>query len=243
MCVSKTPFCVTSPNPYPIINRLSTKFEFMKTIHFLFVTLLCFIALQANAQFSLGIRSGYVKAWMEYGDAEVPDNAIIHVHRYQVTAVVNYDVSQHFSVGVEPGFTQRGAACFPGWIAFLGDTRLLLNYLELPVMATYRFPVFKNKYEAYGKTGFGVSKVLAGYRRISNAGSGNPPEKTKLNMKESNLRQWDQGVYGGLGIARKLGNARLFLEADYYHGLRDVDILNTSKNRSVHIGLGYRLSL
>ncbi|MBK9984108.1 MAG: PorT family protein [Saprospiraceae bacterium] len=215
----------------------------MKTTNYLFILIFCFIRITAEAQLSFGVRAAYVKAWMEYGDAEVPDGAIIHVHRYQVTGLVNYDLSQHLSIGLEPGFTQRGAACFPGWIAFLGDTRLLLNYFELPVMATYRFPVFKNKYEAYGKTGFGVSKALSAYRRISNAGTGNPPDKRKLDMEDSNLRQWDNGFYGGLGLARKLGNSRLFLEADYYHGLRDVDILNTSRNRSIHIGLGYTTTL
>ncbi|HZV69580.1 MAG TPA: hypothetical protein VFG10_08550 [Saprospiraceae bacterium] len=54
----------------------------MKAINFLFSLIFCGIAIQSNAQFSVGLRGAYVKAWMEYGDAEVPAGAIIHVKRF-----------------------------------------------------------------------------------------------------------------------------------------------------------------
>ncbi len=215
----------------------------MKTTNYLFILIFCFISITAEAQLSFGIRAAYVKSWMEYGDAYVPAGAIIHVKRFQVSAILEHPLNQHFSIGVEPGFTQRGAACFPGWNTFVGDTKLLLNYAELPVMMSAKIPVMNNRFELFGKGGFGVSRVITAYRHITNAGTGYPPENTKLDLDNSNLRKWDYGFYGGLGLGYKIGENRLFLDVNYYHGLKDVDKLNTSKNRSLQYGFGYTMNL
>ncbi|HZV69581.1 MAG TPA: outer membrane beta-barrel protein [Saprospiraceae bacterium] len=156
---------------------------------------------------------------------------------------MNYDISQHFSIGIEPGFTQRGAACFPGWVAFVGDTRLLLNYAELPVIASLKIPLFQNKFELTCRGGFGVSRVITAYRHMTNAGTGDPPENFKLDMEAADLKTWDYGLHGGLGFGYKIGDNRMFVETNYYHGLIDVDNLNTSKNRSLQYSLGYLVSL
>lgn len=215
----------------------------MKTTNYLFILIICFISIHTDAQFSLGLRGAYVKSWMEYGDAAVPEGAIIHVKRFQVSALVDYRLSQHLSIGIEPGFTQRGAACFPGWIDFLGDTKLLLNYFELPVVAKVSVPILNNKFEVYGKGGIGISKVITAYRHINKPSSGGPPENRRLDMKSPALRKWDEGVYGGFGIARKFNNHQLFLDVNYYHGFKDIDPVNTSKNRSLQYGLGYIMNL
>ena len=218
----------------------------MKTTTHLLVLFLSFISFQINAQFTLGVKGGYIKAWQDYGDAALPDDAKIHVSGYQVSGLFYFEFLKNVSIGIEPGYAQRGAACVPDFIVFNMDKRLLLNYIELPLMASINLPVFNNQFEIMGKAGFGASKIVKAYQETKTLGSDEPFERTEIDLDPTfgtNLNVWDNGFYGGLGLAYKLHDNRLFFEMNYYHGLKDVDTLNTSKNRSLHYGLGYLIRL
>src|SRR5258706_10912626 len=119
----------------------------MKISTLLFSLICCFSFFQINAQFSVGVRGGVNKAWEDYGDVEVPPNAQTHVFGFQTSALAYFEISKHFSIGVEPGYAQRGAACVPEFITFQGDSKLLFNYVELPLMLSLKFPVLKEKFE------------------------------------------------------------------------------------------------
>ncbi len=216
----------------------------MKTSKHLFILIFCCIAFQISAQFSVGVRGGYIKAWEEYGDVDLPTGAKIHVNGFQVSVLSYFEINKHFSIGLESGYAQRGAACEPGYLIFNRDTKLRLNYIEVPLMISAKFPVYRDKLEIFGKAGYGVSMMMSAFRKISVLGSYDQPVKTKLNVNNSSvLNRWDHGIYGGLGIAYNTGSNRLFVESNYYFGLKDVDRFNTSKNRSIHFGLGYLMNL
>ena len=71
------------------------------------------------------------------------------------------------------------------------------------------------------------------------------PVATVVDLKnDERLNRFDYGFYGNLGLALPLKKgSSLFLEGGYYHGLKDADQFNTSKNRNVSLNLGYMLEL
>jgi len=218
----------------------------MKISKPLFVFLCCCITFQIRAQFSVGVRGGYIKAWEEYGDVDLPDNAKIHVNGFQVSALAYFEIIKHINIGLEPGYTQRGAACVPGFVVFNEEAKLFFNYIELPLMIKARFPVCNDKLEIFGKAGYGTSRIMTAFQEIQDLGSDEPPVRTEIDLNPRfgiNINRWDQGIYGGLGVAYNVRNNLLFLESNYYFGLKDVDTSKTSKNRSIHLGLGYLLKL
>ena len=205
------------------------------------VLLFCCFSFQITAQFSFGISGGTIKAWERYG-ISLPEDAKIHVNGYYVSSLVYFEISKLIRVGVEPGFVQRGAACIPefqtiGPGTFIGDTRLLLDYIELPLMISARIPIC-NKLEVLGKAGYGPSVMITAFQEILFISSSEPITRTKLDINPFALRRYDHGIYSGLGLAFNIGDDKVFLESNYYFGLNDVDPFNTSKNRSIQLGLG-----
>ena len=206
--------------------------------------LLNFIAYQASAQFSVGIRTAYTKAWQDYGDVELPDNAEVHVNGIQVSALAYFKISKFLSIGLEPGYAERGAACIPGFTTFESDTRFFLDYVEVPVMVLGKLPVYKNKFEVIGKAGYGPSYIVRGIREDTDLWSLNPPVESDIPLDGfSQFNRWDHGFYGGLALGFNFGQSKIFIESNYYYGLKDFDNLNTSKNRSLNLGLGYTIKI
>jgi len=204
----------------------------------------CLITIQISAQFSFGVRGGFIRAWEDYGEAELPDDAKIHVDGFQISALTYFALGEHFQIGAEPGYTQRGAACYPRFIIFNNDTKFLVNYLEIPMMISSKFTFFKEKISITGKLGYGPSFITSAFREVTRLSGDEPPTKIKLDVNDSSeLKRWDHGMYGGLGVSLSTGLNRLFLETVYYRGLTDVDPNNASKNRSIQLGLGYWITL
>ncbi|MEM9917494.1 MAG: outer membrane beta-barrel protein [Bacteroidota bacterium] len=202
---------------------------------------------QLNAQMSLGVKGGYTKAWEDYGDVELPEDAEIHVEGFNVSLTAFWKFNRYLSVGVEPGFVQRGAACVPGWMPiFEGDTKFFLNYVEMPLMAMGHLPLFGDRLELFAKGGYGLS-YLASATREETIFNGENPQVTRTKMElggeNSILNRWDQGIYTGLGVACKIGPGQVTLEGNYFHGLKDADKTNTSENRSISWNIGYRINL
>lgn len=208
------------------------------------------LVFEAQSQISFGIKTGYTRARQDYGSIELPDDAEVHVEGFHISTLAYFQVSKYFRIGVEPGYIERGAACIPGWIdrgSFVGDTKFLLKYVELPIMFSGVLPLFKNKVELSAKTGYGMSFMIKGFQEVEEIpflGNDASVTRTKMNFDEfSNLNRWDNGIYGGCGIGYNLGRSQIFVEFDYYWSLKDADKENISKNRSYDISLGYLFRL
>ncbi len=216
----------------------------MKNISIILIAILscCFVQLQA--QVSLGIKASHVKAWEEYGDVGLPDDAEIHVNRFSVSALAYYKINNFLEVGIEPGFVQRGAACEPGFIIFERDAKLFLNYIEAPLMVKINSPQIANVFSIFGKVGAGASRLITAFREQEMFGDPNSVIRTKLDLDtENSMNKWDYGLHGALGMAVNFGRNQFFVETNIYHGLPDVDPLNRSENRSLQFGLGYMMAL
>lgn len=210
----------------------------MKTIqYFLSIILLCSIA-PLHAQLSLGLKGGATRAWQDYGPVSVPDGAEVHVRGFNIIATAYYDLGKHLSLGIEPGFSERGAACIPGFIIFEGDTKFFLDYIQAPILVNMSLPIIKDRVEVFGKLGYGASYLIGGVREDNPVNDG-PSTRTNIDLGASSiLNQWDHGAYGGLGFAYLMGKTQLQVEMSYYHGLRNAERINFSQNRSLSIDFG-----
>lgn len=216
----------------------------MKSYHFLFLFWAFFLSVDAVGQLSVGIKSGYVRAWQDYGDVFLPEGAVTHLHSFQTSVQMYFRINERLEVGVEPGWVKRGAACEPGFTTFNGDTDLHLQYLELPLLFTGRLPVWRDRLEAFGKAGAGVSMVLSGYRQVNSPLTPIGVQTVLLNFNQNeSLQRWDVGLHGGLGLACRLGPGKLQLESTMYAGLLDFINSTSSQNRGLFVGLGYLYDL
>lgn len=203
---------------------------------------LCFTTLQA--QVVLGLKSGATKAWEDYGDVATPEGANIHINGFQLSALAYYKIKPNFWVGMEPGWVERGAACEPGFLIFNEDTKLFLNYLEVPVMAAVQLPIYKQQLHLRAKAGFGAAYIASAFREIRDLNNVEPTTRNRLTFEgEGAMNRWDYGFHGGLALSYSLGKHEILLDGNYYYGLPDVDAFVTSRNRTLNISIGYLIHL
>ena len=206
----------------------------------LFLLVVLLLPNNTKAQLSLGIEGGFSRAW-EYYNVSLPDDAQIHVNGINAHALAYIPLGKNLSIGVEPGFIQRGAACVPGFTdPFIGDSKFLLDYIEVPVMLRGNLPLFGSAFEAFGKIGYGASWMVSGTLETELIGDEEEPAREPLGER---VRKLDHGAYGSFGIGYKLGRGQLYLESDYYFGVPNVDLRSRSENRSLSMNVGYLIEL
>ena len=202
---------------------------------------LCFVLVISSScfsQLSVGVKSGYTKAWDYYGNVNLPPDAEIHIHSRHLSLMAYKQMNERYSLGIEPGYIKRGAACVPGWIPiFVGDSRIFVDYIELPVLINMNFNLIKNRLILRAKIGAGAAIGIHAEEEVTLIGSDDPPIVTEIDFRR--LNRWDYGLYNGLGLSYPIGNGELTIESSYYHGIRDLDPNTTSENRSFNLSLGY----
>jgi len=197
-----------------------------------------------SAQITLGVNVFYNNAWQQYDENLLILRQQVYIHNVGASATVEYAIDQHFSLVVEPGFVQRGAACEPGFQLPIGGSEATLvgNYIEMPVTLQGNLFAWQNKLQFFAKAGAGYSYLTGGYREIDFEDSA--AQRTRLDMsQEPNLNRLDFGFYGGGGVGVKAGPGYLTAEFRYYHGMPDMDDFQVSKNRALSYGVGYRIGL
>ena len=219
----------------------------MKYLHFLLIATFSLFSYSAQAQFSLGIKGGYTLAWPDYGTVVLPEYAETAVNGVNGGLILSYRISNRISINADPSYVQRGAACEPGWQPiFAADSRLLLDYVELPVMISFNQPVFHNKWNVSLKAGYGFSKIVSAHREEFFISSSKTVYRTKLDLDDpfsTSIVKTDHGAYGGLSVGYNLTFGSIFFESTYYHGMKNVDTENFLKNNSVNFNFGYIVSL
>ena len=221
----------------------------MKTQKLTLITVFIIFTFQLSAQVSIGLKTGYTRAWEKY-DVEVPEDARIHVRGFNVAGMIYFKLNDFLSLGIEPGYVERGAACIPGWDGgfpdptFRGDTELFLKYAELPVLIQGHLPVLNGKLEVFGKAGYGLAYMTTAFEKTTDLDGIVPPVRTKLDLSTDNrLNRLDHGFHGTIGLSKGLGAGRIFIETAYYSSVRDADRNNFSRNRNLNFNLGYFIEL
>ncbi|GAB5417132.1 MAG: hypothetical protein Crog4KO_19980 [Crocinitomicaceae bacterium] len=217
----------------------------------LFPILILSLSFSASSQISIGASAGYTRAWQNYGDVVLPDDAVTHIHGFNSELQIYYRLNQFISLGVEPAFVRRGAACVPGWNGginpnpvFPADSRFLLDYVEAPLMLQGNFSFFNQRLIVQPALGYGWSMMVKGREEVINLETGEVEITRDMGIGSgTNLNRWDHGLHGGLELGWQFGRHTIFTESSYYFGLKDAEVWNASKNRALNFNLGYRFNL
>lgn len=212
----------------------------MKQSNYFLLFACCLLTFQAQAQFSFGVKGGYTQAWANYGNIELPEDAQISIDGFNVSLITNWQLSKRFQLIIEPGITQRGVACEPGFFPFpvFLDNDWELNYVELPIQIGFIQPIIANSLDVNCRLGGGAAYLMKG-TEIIGANSETPSE---IDITQT-VNRLDYGIYSGIGFRKHFGKHQVLLDADFYLGLTDVDTWITSQNRSIDISLGYLFTL
>ena len=197
------------------------------------------------SQISIGAKAGYTTSWPDYGEIELPADAQTDINGYNINVILQYSITKNISIGLEPGYVNRGAACMPGWSPrWAGDTELLINYVELPLLVNYKWKL-TNRLSLNTSAGYGVSYLVSAYRRTQND-IDEPATVTQLDISDiwdSSTKRLDHGLYLGTGFSYGLGIGSIVSEVSYYKGMPNIDRRNFMKNRSLSFSLGYKINI
>jgi len=212
----------------------------MKIKNLLLLVALFGMSLNAFAQTYVGFKGGYTNAWEDYGEFTPPEDADISIDGFHAALTIEKNIGKYFSLAVEPGIIKRGAACVPGWQPiFLGDTKLHLQYAELPIYAGVKLPLLKQKLHLSLQAGYSASYLYRGVEEVIEFNSEEPPTKTVLVLKDDNrLNRWDHGASIKTGIQYNMGIYQINLSGSYYMGSVNADVWNDSLNRNINYSLG-----
>lgn len=225
----------------------------MKRIVLLIV--LAFPGTVASAQASLGFKGGYVFSDLDFGNnAGVPAARSHGRTTWQAALMLNVPLGVP-GLYLEPnlGFVRKGASFSggpklvgPGGASGTGQS-LLLDYLELPVNAVYKFPLSFGKlaigagpYAAYGLGGR-FNYALEGGSATSTAASKDVIFSNAYSDTNINVARWDAGLNGMLSLEF---NNYLVLGANYSYGLANINRsgFGDMHNRYVGVTLGILLN-
>ncbi|RMG79632.1 MAG: PorT family protein [Bacteroidetes bacterium] len=181
----------------------------------------------------LGIRGGLNLANQTFessGLSVSPDSKVGLV----VGILADLPVTDALSIQPELDFIQKGASLSTEFFGTQIESSQTINYLELPVMAKYKFgtetigigilagPIF----------GFGIS----GKSKVTENGT---TTESDLDWDNDNVKRTDLGL--GVGGVVNFGN--LFLDLRYVFGIADIEDTNDGKvkNKGFQVGLGFMI--
>ncbi len=199
----------------------------------------CFLSSNLYSQFSLGIKAGFNNSWGGRRNFITTDE-YVNRHGVELSLLAYVDIGKNLSMGVEPGNVQRvnTATTHPREGAAV-ENKMLLNYFELPLYISARFPLWVDRLKMNVKAGYGISSLNQAKIVFETGIPGAPPITETQNIGNKNI---EHGIYSGIGIEYNIGQQRLFLESGMYMGMNYVFSYEHTKNRSIHLDLGYMIA-
>lgn len=213
----------------------------------LLIILFASIFQQGICQLEFGLKSGYANSWPGYGDIELPQNAETHVNGFNVSFFVGASFKNGFGLSTFPGFTKRGAACFPGWQpVFVGDSKVYLEYFEFPFLVHKKLSL--KLFSIVPGFGYGFSLLnSASLQTEQEFADGIRTVVSEIQVGNDSSRsfnRFDHGFYLNIRLEKKLMEYHfIFFDSSLFYGLKDYDKINTSKNRTLSLNLGFGYSV
>jgi hypothetical protein len=211
---------------------------------FLLPALLLFVCQNVFAQINVGVRAGV-------NFSNFRPNPLDYEPKPGINAalLLNVPLNQHLSLQVEPGYSQRGAKIdMDGmwlvdgvWQRTTLSGKISLGYIEVPLLLQYKRRIGKLE----GIVSLGPEfRFSVGPQTVKSTNRNYKDrvlvEETYYDESVSNVyRAFDYGLAGGVGVAYPLSFGKVFAEARYHLGLRELGPNVEMKNRgmSAHIGV------
>ena len=194
----------------------------MKKVLFIFG--LCILFNTSFAQIKIGLTAGLNISNSIFNQMNSSTESNNYKAGFQAGVVADFGISNQFSITPELLFSQRGSK---GNISYL-----TLNYMQLPVNATYKFDVgndsklfvFAGPYLSYALSG----KIKTAERLIQN---------TKFGSKDDEYKPLDFGLNIGVGYQFE----KIFFKLQFNPGLYNLSNVKGSsfKNTNLTFSVGY----
>jgi len=130
---------------------------------------------------------------------------------------------------------------------FVGDTEVRLSYLDFPITLIKSDHLFDSPLIIDYSVGYGISTLLSAELLEPSIDAWGNLVYSSTTINEENgfdYNNLDHGLHLGLGINYPLSDIiSIVLRTSFYNGFVDFDRLNTSKNRSIDLNLGWSMSL
>src|SRR5688572_18090157 len=172
---------------------------------------------------------------------------------FTVGAGYDFFISEKLSIQPEINFIQKGQkleeVAYPDGYEYKINTEVKFNYLEVPVLAKYKFGGQTKFYVAAGPS---VGLGLGGkYSRTSSFGGVPEPGmdgKIKFGDQPNDYSGDDIYVENKFDISLQVGGGvilfnKLLVDIRYGHGFTDLVDDENSKNRSLQLSVGMPISL
>lgn len=190
----------------------------------------CTFSLVSAQNLSFGVRAGVnlANVNIEQDGLNIEPDSRTGLN---IGAILNIGVTDAFSVQPELSFIQKGYS-----LELLGDeVELILNYLEIPILAKYAFG--SESFQGFVQAGPAIGFALNGKSKFGD-------EEEDIDFDEDGLNTFDFGLQFGAGAAVPAGPGEAFLDLRYALGLANIsddesgdDI--TTTNRGLLITVGY----
>lgn len=219
-----------------------------KTVQFsvLSAALFLFICQNAFSQINVGVRAGVNLSNFRPNPLDYKPKPGINA-----ALILNIPFNRYLSMQVEPGFSERGSKIdIDGqWLVngvwqrneIFGE--IMLRYIEVPLLVQYKRRIAKLE----GIVSFGPElRFRVGPQTVKatirNYKDGVLIDETynEQNVSEANVyRSFDYGLVGGAGAAYPLQFGKIFAEARYHLGLREMgkNVELHNRGMSVHVGV------
>ncbi|MFN7118281.1 MAG: porin family protein [Saprospiraceae bacterium] len=184
-----------------------------------------------QAQVGLGLRGGvlWTKAELEQGDDKFDNDYLMG---YTGSLFAEIGISEAFAIQPEVVFLQKG---YKNTIEDDGiyERKLMMNYLEVPVLAKWRIGSETIKAQLLLGPTFGYA--LDGTVKANG-------EKTDLDLDD--VTRLDIGVLFGAGFDIPLGPGSVFVDGRYGLGITNLNNAANADdfhwhNRTISVGVGY----
>ena len=218
-----------------------------------FAIILTAFTYTANAQFSVGIRSGFLVSHMDYnGNTEIASNISQSTVNPWIGIMGDYMINDNFSIKSGVNYMTRGTNIgVQSDINLLGinvpvgvSSQFITKSIDIPLSLQYSIP-FHSDWSIYGFGGIGLTKTLSA--KIESQAQAflsiNLPAVPVSTESFNDLES-----FGNIGIGSKyyLGHGNLFGEISYQHSFEsvapqmivDLDI----KNKGFSVSIGYAMS-
>lgn len=202
----------------------------------LFIVFVCMIS-DVYGQNAIGGKIGYNIATFRGDTEEFEDKGF--VFGLQFGGVFEYGINDQFSIQPELLYIKKGVS--NEFLGFDGDgqTDLIFNYIELPILVKYKYGATENLnlYFTGGPTvgflesGRSETDLFVGGDRIE--------ENVDLEFgDDDSFRRFEIGISIGIGAYIPLGVGNLFGEARFATGITDLNDNDLSDASTSNIGLG-----
>jgi len=193
-------------------------------------------SLTVNAQFSIGIQGGLNSGRLD-ADNLVDGAKVSYKNGLTIGGIVNYQITDMFSLQTEPRYIQKGERVEYSVGSFDADNKIYFNYMELPIYLITEFDVSEFSPMLIG--GVNLGYLL------------NTDVETNINGEEENFditddyNNIDLSIEFGVGLKYKMNNVtNLLLNVRYSHGIYDIskmDGLVITRGIQLLLGILYKL--